>query len=63
MPSVVCHVPLPKEKGVLEGRALYIDTERTVRYEAIGRIAERFGLDPEIACDNVFYTYAVIAKL
>jgi len=60
----MCHqlcvtVQLPKEKGGLEGRALYIDTERTVRYDALARIAERFGLDPDDACDNVFYTYAV----
>ncbi|MEM1798326.1 MAG: DNA repair and recombination protein RadA, partial [Candidatus Jordarchaeales archaeon] len=60
----LCHqlcvtVQLPRERGGLEGRALYIDTERTVRYDAIARIAERFGLDPDSACDNVFYTYAV----
>ncbi len=60
----ICHqlcvtVQLPRERGGLEGRALYIDTERTVRYDAIGKIAERFGLDPETARDNVFYVYAV----
>ncbi|WXG41457.1 MAG: DNA repair and recombination protein RadA [Candidatus Freyarchaeum deiterrae] len=60
----ICHqlcvtVQLPKEKGGLEAPAIYIDTERTVKYDHIKSIAERFGLDPDLASDNVFYAYAM----
>jgi len=60
----ICHqlcvtVQLPKEEGGLEAPALYIDTERTVKYDHIQNLAERFGLDPDLATDNVFYAYAM----
>ncbi|MEM2133483.1 MAG: DNA repair and recombination protein RadA [Candidatus Freyarchaeota archaeon] len=60
----ICHqlcvtVQLPREKGGLEAPALYIDTERTVKYDHIKSVAERFGLDPDLASDNVFYAYAM----
>ncbi len=60
----ICHqlcvtVQLPKEAGGLEAPALYIDTERTMKYEHIKSVAERFGLDPDMASDNVFYAYAM----
>jgi DNA repair protein RadA len=60
----ICHqlcvtVQLPKEKGGLEAPALYIDTERTVKYDHVKSVAERFGLDPDLASDNVFYAYAM----
>ncbi|MHA1209836.1 MAG: DNA repair and recombination protein RadA [Candidatus Freyarchaeota archaeon] len=59
----MCHqlcatVQLPRERGGLEAPALYIDTERTMKYEHIEKIAERFGLDPELTTDNVFYACA-----
>ncbi|MFQ5940178.1 MAG: DNA repair and recombination protein RadA [Nitrososphaerales archaeon] len=58
----ICHtlcvmVQLPKNKGGLEGGAIYIDTEGTFRPERIFRIAETRGLDPNEALENV-----VVAK-
>jgi DNA repair protein RadA len=40
-------VQLPKEKGGLEGHALYIDTENTFRPERIKQMAEGYELDPD----------------
>lgn len=40
------------------GKAAYIDTEGTFRPERIRDIANRFGLDPEEALDNVVYARA-----
>lgn len=37
------------------GKAMYIDTEGTFRPERIAQIAERFGLDPEAAQQNIAY--------
>ena len=59
----LCHqlcvtVQLPKEKGGLNGAALYIDTEGTFRPERILQIAERFGLDGKKVLDNVIYARA-----
>ena len=47
----ICHtlsvtVQLPKEKGGLDGGAIYIDTENTFRPERIAEIAENRNLDP-----------------
>jgi len=47
----ICHtlsvtVQLPKEKGGLDGSAIYIDTENTFRPERIAEIAENRNLDP-----------------
>ena len=46
-------VQLPKEQGGLGARAAYIDTEGTFRPERIVEIAERFGLDPKEALQNI----------
>ncbi|MHC1601021.1 MAG: DNA repair and recombination protein RadA [Candidatus Nezhaarchaeales archaeon] len=59
----LCHqlcvtVQLPREKGGLNGAALYIDTEGTFRPERILQIAERFGLDGKQVLDNVIYARA-----
>jgi DNA repair protein RAD51 len=59
----ICHTlcvtcQLPKEQGGGGGKALYIDTEGTFRPEKLGNIAERFGLDPEEAIQNVLYARA-----
>jgi meiotic recombination protein DMC1 len=50
---------LPKEMGGAEGKAAYIDTEGTFRPERIAQIAERFGLDPETAQQNIAYARCV----
>ena len=59
----ICHqtcvtVQLPKERGGLEGKALFIDTEGTFRPERIVNIAQNFGLDPNQVLDNIIYAKA-----
>ncbi|KAI1978502.1 Meiotic recombination protein dmc1 [Ophidiomyces ophidiicola] len=44
---------LPKEMGGAEGKVAYIDTEGTFRPERISQIAERFGVDPDSALENI----------
>lgn len=52
-------VQLPKDMGGANGRAAYIDTEGTFRPERIAAIAERFGLDPDTAQENIAYARAL----
>jgi len=52
-------VQLPKDMGGANGRAAYIDTEGTFRPERITAIAERFGLDPDTAQENIAYARAL----
>ncbi len=49
------NVQLPKEKGGLEGKVVYIDTENTFRPERIVQMAKAVGLDPEKVLDNIYY--------
>jgi len=61
--SVLCHqlavnVQLPRDRGGLEGNALYIDTEQTFRPEWIERMAGHLGLDPEKTASNIIYSEA-----
>ncbi|GMI16510.1 hypothetical protein TrLO_g12874 [Triparma laevis f. longispina] len=44
--------------GGAEGKAIYIDTEGTFRPKRLQEIAERFGMDPEMALENVAYARA-----
>jgi DNA repair protein RAD51 len=44
--------------GGAEGKAIYIDTEGTFRPNRLQAIAERFGLDPQVALENVAYARA-----
>jgi DNA repair protein RAD51 len=44
--------------GGAEGKAIYIDTEGTFRPQRLQAIAERFGLDPAMALENVAYARA-----
>lgn len=46
-------VQLPRDKGGLEGKALFIDSEGTFRPERVQQMATAAGLDPEKALDNV----------
>lgn len=41
-----------------QGKAMFIDTEGTFRPQRIKQIAERFGVDPDFALDNVSYARA-----
>jgi DNA repair protein RadA len=47
------NVQLPKEKGGLGGRAVYIDTENTFRPERIMNMAVGLELDPEVVLKNI----------
>lgn len=44
--------------GGAEGKAIYIDTEGSFRPKRLEQIAERFGLDPTAALENVAYARA-----
>ncbi|KAI4133165.1 MAG: hypothetical protein LQ347_002288, partial [Umbilicaria vellea] len=48
-----------KELGGAEGKVAYIDTEGTFRPERIAQIAERFGVDPDQAQENIAYARAL----
>ncbi len=51
-------VQLPKEKGGLGGKAIFIDTENTFRPERIMDMAKALGLDPKKALDNILVARA-----
>ena len=53
---VTCQMPVTD--GGAEGKAIYIDTEGTFRPQRLQAIAERFGLDPSVALENVAYARA-----
>lgn len=60
----LCHqlsvnVQLPPDKGGLSGRAVYIDSEGTFRWERIENMARALGLDVEKAMENILYIRAV----
>ena len=40
------------------GKAIYVDTEGAFRPERIIAISERFGLDPELALENISFARA-----
>ncbi|KAF9785013.1 DNA recombination and repair protein Rad51 [Thelephora terrestris] len=54
--SVVCQ--LPHEMGGAAGKVAYIDTEGTFRPDRIRSIAERFGVNGDMALENVLYARA-----
>jgi DNA repair protein RadA len=61
--SQICHqlcvnVQLPRERGGLDGAALYIDTENTFRTERIFQMAQNLGLDPEEAIKKIIFAEA-----
>lgn len=47
------NVQLPKDKGGLEGHAIFIDTENTFRPERVEQMAIAAGLDPAEALKNI----------
>ena len=55
MHQLCVNVQLPKEKGGLEGRALYIDTEGTFRPERIIQMAEGLDLDYNNVLKNIVF--------
>ena len=52
------NVQLPKDKGGLEGKVLFIDSESTFRPERIAQIAEAAGLNPQEALKNIIVARA-----
>ncbi|MEM0016630.1 MAG: DNA repair and recombination protein RadA [Saccharolobus sp.] len=62
----LCHqlsvnVQLPPEKGGLSGKAIYIDTEGTFRWERIENMAKALGLDVDNVMNNIYYIRAINA--
>jgi hypothetical protein len=53
---VTCQMAVTE--GGAESKAIYIDTEGTFRPARLQAIAERFGLDPVVALENVAYARA-----
>lgn len=51
--QLAVNVQLPKEKGGLEGHAIWIDTEGTFRPARIEQIAAVKGIDPKEALNNI----------
>jgi len=49
--AVTCQMPIDMGGG--EGRCIWIDTEMTFRPERIVQIAQRYGLNPKEAMDNI----------
>jgi len=61
--SQLCHqmcvnVQLPKERGGLNGGALYIDTENTFRTERIVQMAQHLSLNPEEVVKKIIFAEA-----
>lgn len=56
--TLAVNVQLPKEKGGMEGKAVYIDTEGTFRPERIKQIAEGIGAQPEKVLRNILVARA-----
>jgi len=52
--QLAVNVQLPKEKGGLEGNALFIDTENTFRPERIEQMAKAIGLEPKEVLENIY---------
>lgn len=53
------NVQLPNEEGGLSGKALYIDTEGTFRWERIEKMARAVGLNPDEAMKNIIVARAI----
>jgi DNA repair protein RadA len=51
--QISVNVQLPPEKGGLNGKVIYIDTENTFRPERIIQMATKVGLDPQEALKNI----------
>ncbi|KAG1757123.1 Rad51-domain-containing protein [Suillus lakei] len=49
---------LPQEMGGASGKVAYIDTEGTFRPDRIRSIADRFGVDGNMALENILYARA-----
>jgi len=57
--QLAVNVQLPEDNGGLEGKAVYIDTEGTFRWERIEQMARGVGLDPDEVMENIYWIRAV----
>ncbi|OYT49041.1 MAG: DNA repair and recombination protein RadA [Desulfurococcales archaeon ex4484_42] len=57
--QLAVNVQLPREKGGLEGKALFIDSEGTFRWERIEAMARALGLDPDKVMGNIIWARAI----
>ncbi|MEK6830403.1 MAG: DNA repair and recombination protein RadA, partial [Nanoarchaeota archaeon] len=55
---IAVNVQMPIERGGVEGKAVFIDTEGTFRPERVKQIAEAKGLNPESVLKNIFVARA-----
>ncbi|MCE4617778.1 MAG: DNA repair and recombination protein RadA [Desulfurococcales archaeon] len=60
----ICHqlsvnVQLPEEQGGLLGKAVYVDSEGTFRWERIEAMAKGVGLDPDEVMKNIYWIRAM----
>ncbi|KAI9704064.1 MAG: Meiotic recombination protein dmc1 [Bogoriella megaspora] len=53
----------PQEVGGADGKVAYLDTEGTFRPERITQIAERFGVDADLALENIAYARALNSEV
>ena len=60
--QLAVNVQLPKEKGGLDGAALFIDTEGTFRPERIEQIAKAAGADPKKVMENIIVVRATTTE-
>jgi RecA/RadA recombinase/intein/homing endonuclease len=56
--QLAVNIQLPKEKGGLDGKAIFIDTEQTFRPSRIVDMAKAKGIDPDIALKNIYMARA-----
>ena len=56
--TIAVNVQMPIERGGVEGKAVFIDTEGTFRPERVKQIAEAKGLNPESVLKNIFVARA-----
>jgi len=56
--QLAVNVQLPPEKGGLNGKAIFIDTEGTFRPERLMELAKAVGLDPQKALESVLVARA-----
>lgn len=57
--TMAVRVQLPKEKGGLDGKCLWVDTENTFRHERIIDIANSLEMDPDQALNNILRAEAI----
>jgi DNA repair protein RadA len=57
--QISVNVQLPKEKGGLGGKVLFIDSEATFRPDRIMQMAEGAGLNPDEVLKNIFVARAI----